>query len=224
MSNTSHMASPIASSPDRSACLARYQALVQLLAVATATFDSDRDRAKVCVQQAAELLRVSSDGEGYQVNEFSSQGGLAPWQAKRVVAYIESNIGLSFHVADLASIAQLSISHFSRAFRRSFGQPPVAYVRARRIRHAQAIMQNTQEPLSRVALDCGMCDQAHFTRVFRKIVGISPRLWRRQFQSRPTSAEDTPRQAIHETPELKIAGGGHQSVVSAASVSGLIIR
>ena len=190
MSNTSHMASPIASSPDRSACLARYQALVQLLAVATATFDSDRDRAKVCVQQAAELLRVSSDGEGYQVNAFSSQGGLAPWQAKRVVAYIESNIGLSFHVADLASIAQLSISHFSRAFRRSFGQPPVAYVRTRRIRHAQVIMQNTREPLSRVALECGMCDQAHFTRVFRKIVGISPNLWRRQFQFKHTGAED----------------------------------
>lgn len=151
---------------------------------------------QACVQHAAGLVRVSSDEEGYPMNEFSSRGGLAPWQAKRVVAYIESNIGLSFHVADLASIAQLSISHFSRAFRRSFGQPPVAYVRVRRIRHAQVIMQNTQEPLSRVALDCGMCDQAHFTRVFRKIVGISPRLWRRQFQSKPTS--------------------GHQSVVPVA--------
>jgi hypothetical protein len=47
-------------------------------------------------------------------------------------------------------------------------------------------MLNTREPLSQVALDCGMCDQAHFTRVFRKVVGISPSVWRRQFQSEPS--------------------------------------
>ncbi len=115
-------------------------------------------------------------------SHIASRGGLAPWQAKRVVAYIESNINLSVRVADLAGIVQLSLGHFFRAFRVSFGQPPVAYVRVRRIRHAQVIMQNTQEPLSQVALHCGMCDQAHFTRVFRKIVGISPSVWRRQFQ------------------------------------------
>ena len=166
----------------------RDEVLVRLLAAATATFDSDRDRAKACVQQAAELLRVSVETESYLWSEPASRGGLAPWQAKRVVAYIESNISLSLRVTDLAGIAQLSIGHFSRAFSVSFGQPPFAYVKARRIRHAQIIMLNTREPLSKVALDCGMCDQAHFTRVFRKIVGISPSRWRRQFQSQPLGA------------------------------------
>ena len=186
--NGSHTTFSIISSPDGSACPSRHEALVRLLAVATATFDSDRDRAKACVQRAAELLRVSVESEGYLWNEPSSRGGLASWQAKRVVAYIESNIGRSLRVADLAGIVQLSISHFSRAFRESFGQPPAAYVKVRRIRHAQVLMLNTREPLSQVALDCGMCDQAHFTRVFRKVVGISPSVWRRQFQSEPMSA------------------------------------
>jgi AraC family transcriptional regulator len=185
MSNTSHIASAIVSSPDRSACRARDEALVQLLAAATATFDSDRDRAKACVQQAAELLRVGLERVGYLWNQSSSRGCLAPWQAKRLVAYIESNINLSVRVADLAAIVQLSISHFSRAFRKSFGETPIAYVKVRRIRHAQVIMLNTREPLSQVALDCGMYDQAHFTRVFRKIVGISPSVWRRRFQFEP---------------------------------------
>jgi len=158
------------------------------------------------VQRAAELLRVSVESEGYLWNEPSSRGGLASWQAKRVVAYIESNIGLSLRVADLAGIVQLSISYFFRAFRKSFGQSPRAYVEVQRMRHAQVIMLNTREPLSQVALDCGMCDQAHFTRVFRKIVGISPNLWRRQFQFEPMSADDVLPQATHEVSESEIAG------------------
>ena len=205
MLNASHIASSIVSSPDRSACRARDEALFRLLAAATATFDSDRDQAKACVQQAAELLRVSLGREGYLWNESSSRSGLSPWQAKRVVAYIESNINLSFRVADLAGIVQLSISHFSRAFKESFGRPPLAYVKARRIRHAQVIMLNSREPLSQVALDCGMCDQAHFTRVFRKVVGISPSVWRRQFQSEPMSADHMLRQATHDVSESEIA-------------------
>jgi AraC-like DNA-binding protein len=112
-----------------------------------------------------------------------ARGGLALWRAKRVAAYIESNISLSLHVADLAGIVRLSTAHFSRAFSTSFGQPPRAYITARRIHHAQLIMVSTQEPLSRIALDCGMNDQAHFSRVFRRVVGTTPGLWRRQFQS-----------------------------------------
>jgi AraC family transcriptional regulator len=112
--------------------------------------------------------------------ERSAQCGLAPWQVKRVAAYIESNISRNLCVADLAAIAQLSISHFSRAFKVSFGQPPITYVKVRRVRHAQILMLNTREPLSQVALDCGLYDQSHFARVFRKVVGISPSLWRRE--------------------------------------------
>jgi AraC family transcriptional regulator len=105
-----------------------------------------------------------------------------------VVAYVEANLSLRIRVADLAGIVHLSISHFSRAFRESFGQPPAAYVKVRRIRHAQVLMLNTREPLSQVALDSGMSDQAHFTRVFRRVAGVSPSLWRRQLQSKPTAA------------------------------------
>ena len=190
MVTASHITPCIATSTDGSARGTRDEALVRLLAAAAATLDSDRDRAKACVQQAAELLRVSSEREWRPRNECFSPGGLALWQEKRVAAYIEANIGRRVRVADLAGIVQLSICHFSRAFRESFGQPPFAYITVRRIRRAQVIMLNTREPLAQVALECGMCDQAHFSRVFRKVVGISPSLWRRQCQSEPTSTSD----------------------------------
>ncbi len=202
--NASHIAS-IVSFADGSAYRSRDEALVRLLAAAAAIFDSDRDRAKACVQQAEKLLRVSLERDGYPGNEGSSRGCLARWQAKRVITYIESHIGLHIRVADLAGLVRLSTSHFSRAFRASFGQPPVAYVNARRMRRAQVILVNTREPISQVALDCGMSDQAHFARVFRKIVGISPSVWRRQFQSEPLGVDYVPQQATREVSESETA-------------------
>ena len=166
----------------------RDEALVGFVSAAIATLDSDRDRAKTCLQEAAELLRAGSAREEYLGKSSSrGRGGLALWQAKRVVAYVESNISRGLRVADLASLVQLSNSHFSRAFKESFGQSPLAYVRLRRMRRVQVTLLNTGEPLSRVALDCGMCDQAHLTRVFRKVVGISPSVWRRQVRSAPSA-------------------------------------
>jgi AraC-like DNA-binding protein len=44
-------------------------------------------------------------------------------------------------------------------------------------------MLSSGAPLSQIALDCGLCDQAHFTRVFRRIVGMNPSIWRREFGS-----------------------------------------
>lgn len=157
------------------------EALVLPRAAAAARSDIDRDY----MQQAKELLRVSLERAGCPGNEFTSPGSLARWQVKRVVAYIESNIGLNICVEDLAGVVRLSKSHFSRAFRASCGLPPSAYVTALRVRYAQVIMLNTRAPLTHVAVDCGMSDQAHFCRVFRKIVGTTPSAWRRQFQSEP---------------------------------------
>jgi AraC family transcriptional regulator len=140
------------------------------------------DSATACIQAAAELLQASGNGKGCrQIESAALRGGLAPWQAKRVAAYIEANINSNFRASDLAGIVHLSVGHFSHAFRRSFGETPHAYVTRQRMRRAQVIMRSSQIPLSQIALECGMSDQAHFTRVFRKVVGINPGVWRRQF-------------------------------------------
>ena len=181
MFHASHPAACSASSNDMSSPCSN-EALVQLLAAAITTFDSDRDTAKACIQRAAELLKIGKNREADQGNEsLALRGGLAPWQAKRVSTYIEANINSHFRVADLACIVRLSTSHFCRAFRESFGETPFAYITRQRIRRAQVIMRSSVDPLSQIALDCGMYDHAHLTRVFRKIVGINPSVWRRQF-------------------------------------------
>ena len=80
---------------------------------------------------------------------------------------------------ELAALLGLSASHFCRAFKCSFGASPRDYVVRRRIEVAQALMLTTSEPLSSIAVSCGMCDQQHFTHSFRRIVGETPSTWRR---------------------------------------------
>ena len=82
-------------------------------------------------------------------------------------------------IRELARVLGISASHFCRAFKCTFAVSPRDYVLRRRIEVAQALMLTTSEPLSSIALRCGMCDQAHFTRSFHRIVGATPYAWRR---------------------------------------------
>lgn len=102
-----------------------------------------------------------------------------PWQIRKVTSHVEAHLDRPIRNEDLATIVRLTPSHFGRAFRNSFGEPPHEYVIRRRVEHAQGLMLSTDAPLSEIALDCGLADQSHLTRLFRRMVGESPRAWRR---------------------------------------------
>jgi AraC family transcriptional regulator len=194
MSNPNRRTADSVSLRNRSAEGSGHDMLGELLMEASASFETDRRRAKFCIQQATELLQAKQSREDRrQVKLSIVRGGLAPWQAKRVAAYVESNICSKIGVIELAALAQLSIGHFFRAFKVSFGASPLAYVMRQRMLRAQEIMASSEAPLSRIALDCGMCDQAHFSHTFRRIIGVSPNVWRRQISAlRRTEASSNP--------------------------------
>lgn len=157
------------------------ESLLELVAAASASLDSDRETAKGYMRRAAELLRGLREDRRAAPRACSSvRGGLAKWQQKRVAAYVEANIASNIRATDLARVARLSKGHFFRAFRESFGETPMAYVVKRRVVLGQELMRKSRSPLSQIALACGMCDQPHFTRIFHRVVGVSPGLWRRQ--------------------------------------------
>ena len=106
-------------------------------------------------------------------------GGLPAWQKRRLTAYIDAHIAETIRVGRLSELLDLSASHFSRAFRTTFGTSAHDYVTRRRIEAAQGLMLTTSEALCTIALRCGLSDQSHFTRVFRRIVGETPYAWRR---------------------------------------------
>jgi AraC-like DNA-binding protein len=109
-----------------------------------------------------------------------SRGGLSPVRANRICEYIDSHLQENITLEVLAGLAQLSVHHFARAFRQSVGVPPHSYIVQRRVERAEELLRTTNFSLSEIAVASGFTDQSHFTRHFRRIIGISPGLARRR--------------------------------------------
>ena len=169
----------------------RSSGIEQLLATATAALEHDSATARACIARAAVLLRVAAaDSAPEPAGASLLRGGLAPWRARQVSLFINDHLSGKIRMADLAVLVGLSPSHFFRAFRQTFGLTPTHYVGRQRIQLAQELMVRTQQPLVQIALSCGLCDQSHFTRTFRRLVGTSPRDWRSRFAA-PEQAATT---------------------------------
>jgi len=152
--------------------------LGRLLAEAFEALDHDRDGARRSLSRAVALLDVrQSPAEPRR--EAGDPTPLAPWQAKKALAHIDDHLASTIRIGDLAGLARLSKSYFSRAFKTTFGRSPQRFIVDRRVERAQQVMLTSDEPLCGVALTCGFSDQAHFSRVFRRTVGASPNQWRR---------------------------------------------
>ena len=106
------------------------------------------------------------------------EGGLAPWQEKRSKDMLAGDLTGATSLNEIARGCGLSVSHFSRAFRRSTGLSPHAWLLHMRVEAAKAMLRRREAPLAMIALACGFADQSHFTRVFTRRVGLSPGAWR----------------------------------------------
>lgn len=153
-------------------------AVFELSTALNATLHDERSNATACLQRAKAMLH-GVDSISPQPAATPVRQGLAPWQVRRVLAYIDSNLGTPIRNGDLAGIARLSTFHFNVAFRNSVGDSPHGYIIRRRVERAQGLMLSTQRTLSDIADECGLADQAHLTRLFRRHVGESPAAWRR---------------------------------------------
>jgi AraC family transcriptional regulator len=106
-------------------------------------------------------------------------GGLSAWKARKVTAHIAERLDRVIYNTELAQVANLSVSHFSRAFKKTFGESARGYIMRRRVSKAQTLIGQGRQTLADIALACGFADQAHMTRVFGRLVGVSPSRWRR---------------------------------------------
>jgi len=155
---------------------------IALIERAVAAIESDRDRARQCLSQASALLRggpVVAASTSASVEPRAVWGGLAQWQLGRVITHIEAHLTGSIRMRELAGLTRLSCSHFFRGFKASMGTTPFKFITRRRIARACELMKTTDDSLCQIAIDCGLCDQPHLCRVFRRIMGNTPSAWRR---------------------------------------------
>jgi AraC family transcriptional regulator, arabinose operon regulatory protein len=119
-----------------------------------------------------ELQRVSQPGKDTQ--------RISP-RLSAARKFIEDNVARPVTLQELADRANLSISHFSNEFRKSFGISPIEYVLRLRMQQALYYLQDINLPISEVASRAGFYDQFYFSKQFKKRCGVSPLNYRKKF-------------------------------------------
>lgn len=118
--------------------------------------------------------------------------GLPQHKLKRVQAFVDEHLAETLHVHQLAAVANISAFHFARMFKGVTGQSPHQYVVTQRVEFAKALLRDGEMPLIVVAQQAGFRTQGHFTGVFRRYTGCTPRLYRLGCRDEQTAATDGP--------------------------------
>ncbi|WP_017904558.1 helix-turn-helix domain-containing protein [Pseudomonas asplenii] len=103
---------------------------------------------------------------------------LKPWQVRTAKQLMLDHLDRGISVAEVAQACALSRSHFSRMFKESTRLPPQEWLREQRLSRSKELLTRSRMLLVDIALECGFCDQAHFSRTFLKAEGMTPLSWR----------------------------------------------
>lgn len=115
----------------------------------------------------APKVRRQSDENAARAMRFSS-----------ALSYIDEHLGERIVVGDLARCVGLEATYFTALFTRTFGLPPARYLLKRRVEAGRRLLLETDKTVDAIARDTGFCDAFHFSKSFKRIVGIPPTAFR----------------------------------------------
>ena len=128
------------------------------------------------------LIEKYSDPKGTRMHNRSiprPKGKLSSLQLKEIIEYIHAHLDTELSLRELASQLNLSPFHFARLFKKSLNLSPHRYVLQNRIERAKKLVTSSHFSLSNIALQTGFYDQTHFSKSFKKYVGVSPKAFSR---------------------------------------------
>lgn len=100
------------------------------------------------------------------------------------VEYIHSNYGSKIELQTLYTISCMSRSSYIRYFKQIFNCPPIDYIQNYRLRQAKSMLKHTNISLTSIANDCGFCDSAHFSRLFKDKYQATPSTYRSMLKNK----------------------------------------
>lgn len=125
-----------------------------------------------------ELLHLDSGAPAVQS---PVHGGLAPWQRRIAANYIEEHLAERTELITLARQVRQSQFHFCRAFKTSFGVPPLQYQAKRRIEHSKLLLTDPDVSVTDIARMIGFSSSSSFVTAFRRATGFTPTGYKRSF-------------------------------------------
>jgi len=147
------------------------------------TIESGRDKCMPYLEALSGVLahELSRVDQSVVHQPEPRRGGLAGWQKRVVVDHIEKHLGKQVCLLTLAELAELSVHHFCRAFKQSFGIPPHQYHVQRRMEAAKLLLADRTTSVTDIALTLGYAQTSSFSCAFRKMTGWTPTVYRRVF-------------------------------------------
>jgi AraC-like DNA-binding protein len=130
----------------------------------------------VSIALASRLFTLNSMRGGALVSNKSTP--LSKWRLKRAVDYIEANLTRPIYLAELSNVAGLTRMHFAAQFRAATGCSPSNYILRRKVAYSQRLLLDPRLSIANVAAMMGFSSQAHFTVVFKRVIGKTPVRWR----------------------------------------------
>ena len=113
--------------------------------------------------------------------------GLPPHKLARVQSFINAHLAEGLRLKQLAGVVHMSTFHFSRMFKQATGRSPHAYLTELRVEQAKRLLTESTLPLIEVAARVGFQTQGHFTGVFHRHTGLTPRVFRMNCPARHTA-------------------------------------
>ena len=136
---------------------------------------------QLAMEQVTDTILISMlQNMGKKQIKSPLKGGLSPKVCLLVCDYIHENFQRQIYLSELADLAELSEFHFCRMFKESLAQTPQEYLTNVRIAHVKRALINSKRTLADIVLNVGFSNQSHMGRYFKKIIGVSPREFRRQ--------------------------------------------